>query len=155
MNNFTANDPKRTYYCLLMQRILFLLLSAICVYQPVYALESINELEWSSRIILVRVPEESQEVLNALKKLNYEIQDRDIYWFVFIKESIETNYEGKIKENFYRNTLDTYFSDSEINVILIGKDGGIKQKGKYLDLHGIFDLIDTMPMRQMEMRKSS
>ena len=150
-----ANAPKRTYYCLLIQRISFLLFLAICAYQPVYALESINELEWSSRIILIRASGESQEVLNALKKLNYEIQDRDIYWFVFIKERIETNYEGKIKENFYKDTLDTYFSDSEINVILIGKDGGIKQKGKHLDLHGIFDLIDTMPMRQMEMRKSN
>ena len=135
-----------------MQRILFLVILTIFAYQPVYALENINELEWSSRIILVRVPEDSQEVLNALKKLNYEIQDRDIYWFVFTGKSIETNYEGKIKENFYRDTLDTYFSDSETNVILIGKDGGIKQKGKYLDLQGIFDLIDTMPMRQMEIR---
>ncbi len=138
-----------------MQKILILILLAICTYQPINALESIDELEWSSRIILVRAFGESEEVLNALRKLDYEIQDRDIYWFVFVEENTETNYKGEIQEYFHRETLNTYFSDTETNVVLIGKDGGIKQKLKHLDLQGIFDLIDTMPMRQMEMRESN
>lgn len=138
-----------------MKTISFLVLVIICAFQPSNALERINELEWSSRIILVRVLGESDEVLNALKKLDYEIKDREIYWFVFIEGNIETNYKGEIQENFHTDTLKTYFSDTEENVVLIGKDGGIKQKLKHLDLQDIFDLIDTMPMRKMEMKKSN
>ncbi|MBT8125549.1 MAG: DUF4174 domain-containing protein, partial [Gammaproteobacteria bacterium] len=104
--------------------------------------------------ILVRAIGESGEDLKALKKLDYEILDRDIYWFVFTDSSIETNYKGELQDNFYRVTLNNYFTDTETNVVLIGKDGGIKQKGKHLDLQGLFDLIDTMPMRQLEMRKN-
>ncbi len=149
----SAYEPKRTCCCFFMLRISFLVLFTICIFQPINALERINELEWSSRIILVRAFGESEEVLKALRKLDYEIQDRDIYWFVFIEENIETNYKDEIQENFHKDTLKTYFSDTETNVVLIGKDGGIKQKLKLLDLQGIFDLIDTMPMRQMEMRE--
>lgn len=137
-----------------MQRISFLALIMMCAYQPIYALESLSELEWNSRVILVRAIGESGEVLNALKKLDYEILDRDIYWFIFTGSSIETNYKGGLQENFYRDTLNNYFTDTETNVVLIGKDGGIKQEGKHLDLQGLFDLIDTMPMRQLEMRKN-
>ena len=136
-----------------MLRISFLVLFTICIFQPINALERINELEWSSRIILVRAFGESEEVLKALRKLDYEIQDRDIYWFVFTDENLETNYSGEIQENFYIDTLQTYFSDPETNMVLIGKDGSIKKKLKHLDLQVIFDLIDTMPMRQMEMRE--
>ena len=137
-----------------MQRILFFVLLIIITCQPIYALESISELEWSSRIILIQEFEEPEKVLDALKKYDPEIRDRDIYWFVFLEKRVESNFNGEIKEKFYKDSLDKYFSDSETHVVLIGKDGGVKKKGKDLDLEGIFDLIDTMPMRQMEMEKS-
>ena len=137
-----------------MSRTLSLVLLTSFACQPLYALESISELQWGSRIILVQENEESENVLDTLRKHEFEIHDRDIYWFVFLEESMETNYKAEIEENFYRDTLDNYFSDSQTNVVLIGKDGGIKKKGKYLDLPGLFDLIDSMPMRQMEMQES-
>jgi len=40
----------------------------------------------------------------------------------------------------------------EVSVVLIGKDGGIKQRSQGLDVAGIFALIDTMPMRKREKR---
>ncbi len=137
-----------------MVRILFLVLLIIITCQPIYALESISELNWNSRIILIQEYEEPEKVLHALKKYDPEIRDRDIYWFVFLEKRVESNFNGEIKEKFYKESLDKYFSDTETNVVLIGKDGGVKKKGKDLDLEGIFDLIDTMPMRQMEMEKS-
>jgi hypothetical protein len=153
--NLAYRDLVQTCCSLFMQRHSFLILFIICVFQPINALERINELEWNSRIILIHALGESEEVLKTLRKLDYEIHDRDIYWFVFIEENIETNYKGDIQENFHRDILKTYFSDTETNVVLIGKDGDIKQKLKHLNLQGIFDLIDTMPMRQMEMRESN
>jgi hypothetical protein len=43
----------------------------------------------------------------------------------------------------------------DLTVLLLGKDGGLKlrQTGR-LDLEAVFALIDTMPMRQREMRHS-
>ncbi|MFK7816853.1 MAG: DUF4174 domain-containing protein [Gammaproteobacteria bacterium] len=35
----------------------------------------------------------------------------------------------------------------------MGKDGDVKLKDKHLDFKSIFNLIDTMPMRQLEMKK--
>ena len=151
----TAYDTKHKCCFLHIQRISFLVLFTICTFQPINALENINELEWSSRIILIRAFGESNEVLNAVRRLDNEIKDRNIYWFVFIEKNIETNYKGEIQMKFHRDTLKAYFSDAETNVVLVGKDSGIKQKSKHLDLQDIFDLIDTMPMRQLEMRENN
>ncbi|WP_202405758.1 MULTISPECIES: DUF4174 domain-containing protein [Halomonadaceae] len=49
-----------------------------------------------------------------------------------------------------RKTLSAQPDD--VSVVLIGKDGGVKQRSRGLDVAGIFSLIDTMPMRQREMR---
>ena len=136
-----------------MSRISFLIIFIVFAHQLAYALESIRELVWNSRIILVRATAESEELLNTLKKLDHEIQDRDIYWFVFSGKSIETNYQGDLLEKFYSDTLNKYFTNIETNVVLIGKDGDIKRKAENLDLQSLFDLIDTMPMRQLEMRQ--
>ena len=39
-------------------------------------------------------------------------------------------------------------------MILIGKDGGVKRVFPSSDqIHEVFDLIDTMPMRKIEMRR--
>ncbi|MFL2997266.1 MAG: DUF4174 domain-containing protein [Candidatus Neomarinimicrobiota bacterium] len=39
-------------------------------------------------------------------------------------------------------------------MILIGKDGGVKRVFSSSDqIHKVFDLIDTMPMRKIEMRR--
>lgn len=43
---------------------------------------------------------------------------------------------------------------NRFTVILVGKDGGIKLKrNEQTDLRQIFTLIDSMPMRQNEMRQ--
>ena len=38
-----------------------------------------------------------------------------------------------------------------MKIILIGKDGGIKMEKEEFDLSAIYELIDSMPMRQQEM----
>ena len=47
-------------------------------------------------------------------------------------------------------------SEGAFSLILVGKDGGIKLKsGDQVDLTEVFELIDSMPMRQGEMQKKS
>ena len=47
------------------------------------------------------------------------------------------------------------FSGEKLQLVLIGKDGGVKrrQSGDQIGLESLFALIDTMPMRRQEMRK--
>ena len=114
-------------------------------------LDSINQLKWDSRIILVRSINNLEEILFALKMADNEILDRHINWFVFSHNDIYTNYEGDIAESFQKDTVDKYFSADGFSIVLIGKDGGIKEKTKTLNLNAIFELIDSMPIRQIEM----
>ena len=123
--------------------------------QEILALEGIEELEWNNRIILIHSGDESNEIIDRLKHYHHEIKDRHIYWFVLSNQVIHTNYEDTLSENLYNKTLKVYFQDNEFNILLIGKDGGIKQEQKTLDLEKIFALIDTMPMRQQEMLRQS
>jgi hypothetical protein len=134
-----------------MLRIFTLIVALVCFQQTTQALESINDFKWDHRIILIRTSSDAEQILNALKQQVHEIKDRDIYWFVFSNESIESNYQCVLEENFYSNIFETYFVNDEIKTILIGKDGGIKNTSDTLDLQNLFDLIDTMPMRQLEM----
>ncbi len=136
-----------------MKRISLLVVLFICIIYPINALERIDQFKWNARIILFRATGGIEEVLNRLRNVEYEIQDRGIYWFLFAGSHLETNYKGEIQENFYKETLQNYFNHAENNMILIGKDGNIKKISKNLDLQSIFDLIDTMPMRQLEMRQ--
>ena len=114
-------------------------------------LESINQLKWDNRVILVRSMNNLEDILSALKIADSKIQDRHINWFVFSQSDIYTNYEGDIAESFQKDTVDKYFSADGFSIVLIGKDGGIKEKTKTLNLNAIFELIDSMPMRQIEM----
>ena len=41
------------------------------------------------------------------------------------------------------------------NIMLIGKDGGVKMEGPNVTLQAMFDKIDTMPMRRREMTRDS
>ena len=134
-----------------MPKIFILILVLIVVNQKAYALENISELKWNNRIILVRLIDESREYLNTLNSFKDDIQERDIYWFLFSDDKIETNYQGSLEDKFYNLMLEKYFKDTKTNVVLIGKDGCIKQNNGYLDLKELFDLIDSMPMRQLEM----
>ena len=44
--------------------------------------------------------------------------------------------------------------EESFRIVLIGKDGGVKlDQAKGISIQEVFDLIDTMPMRQAEIRK--
>ena len=84
-------------------------------------------------------------------QMKAELHERDVIWFVIQKGTVETNLNEQISVNFQRNMLKEYFESNEINVVLIGKDGGVKKTQADLDLNELCELIDTMPMRKLEM----
>ena len=131
-----------------------LFLNTIYLIAQELTLESVDQLRWNSRIILVKVDSDDQITLSTLEKANDAINERHINWFVFSGNSFYSNYEDRIGRNFQANTLADYFKEDK-NVLLLGKDGGVKLVADNLQLDEIFELIDSMPMRQMEMTTQS
>jgi hypothetical protein len=112
---------------------------------------------WKYRILLVFSPTDSNsdfEVFNqSLERQISEVKLRDLIVLrvfetppSFIEDKpLSPGDAEKLRDRF--RVRSGYFT-----VILIGKDGGVKMIGEdQVKLQEIFDLIDTMPMRQHEM----
>ena len=120
------------------------------------SLESLKQFQWSNRIVLVRLNserEQNSELLANFDLYEFEIEDRDIYWFVLDDELSHSNYPGEISDQFATYLLATYFQNTTVNSVLIGKDGGVKDRSAELNLPELFVLIDGMPMRRAEMQR--
>ena len=74
-----------------------------------------------------------------MKENNCEILNRDLLHLHLSKD-------GKTGNNMTAN-------DQSFRILLIGKDGGIKyESNRSVPLLYLFEMIDTMPMRQDEMQ---
>jgi hypothetical protein len=118
-------------------------------------LDPLKSHRWQNRIILHTTDAESTDALtNALERYEKEIKNRDL---VFVdletvtakprKHHLELDM-GSIKS--LRKTLNATPGKTEL--ILLGKDGGIKERIDRIDLKHLFAVIDQMPMRRAEMR---
>ena len=118
-------------------------------------LTSLEQLEWSNRIIVIKPAQNPslQKEIAQLKQRNAEIDDRDIIWFTLSDKTLVSNYPGKIAAQLQQQLL-SLLPKSQAQVVLIGKDGGIKDKNNELNLSRIFSLIDQMPMRIAEMNEN-
>ena len=98
---------------------------------------------WKNRIILTFADDEDHPDLIKLKvemkENNCEILNRDLLHFHFSNEGKTGNH--------------TTTNDQSFRILLIGKDGGIKyESNRSVSLIQLFELIDSMPMRQDEMQ---
>lgn len=134
--------------------ILFLYIASNYTYAQDLVLDSIEQLRWNSRVILVKIDNDDQVTLSTLRKSSNEINERDINWFVFSDDSFYSNYEDRIGRNFQASIVEEYFETNK-NIVLLGKDGYVKLRSESLELEEIFNLIDSMPMRQLEMSSQS
>ena len=110
---------------------------------------SLERFKWNKRIIL-SYPNDSQkwaEQLKAMRSRHLEIKDRDL--MILRLDANLSSYDEAQREKLMENYKLTKGSH-----ILIGKDGQVKdrQNGD-LNLEKWFKLIDTMPMRQSEMKR--
>ena len=117
------------------------------------SLGELKSLKWSNRIILVSSNGYAEQIIRQLESRNLDIVDRDILWFLFHKDNIETNYSGEISQNFSTFIKSEFFKDLATRVVLLGKDGGVKEVSDELNLSALFALIDGMPMRRAEINQ--
>ena len=98
---------------------------------------------WKNRIILTFADDEDHADLIRLKvemkENNCEILNRNLLHFHFTNDGKSGNLTTK--------------NDQSFRILLFGKDGGIKyESNRFVSLTQLFELIDSMPMRQDEMQ---
>ncbi len=116
------------------------------------AVRVLEGFQWEKRLILVRAEQaERREIVSRFEDQHVAIVERDIVWFVFEGDTVETNYEGSLPGDFAGRIGETDYWKVGDRVLLIGKDGGVKARQEALDLEDLFRRIDSMPMRRAEM----
>lgn len=131
--------------------ILLMLLSPIAWAEVIQSLHSLSELKWKNRLILINAGDDINTYQDELSQRDAEINDRDIVWFLIKQSSLSTNYTGTVTDNLTREVRQK-LQHHNSSVLLMGKDGGVKTTQTQLILNLIFSEIDSMPMRQRELK---
>lgn len=104
--------------------------------------------QWKNRVILLYSPSTGQEMLRKQQEILDEdeaaLKDRDLVVLHITPES----------GNSFQQIQSRYNLKDSFTFVLLGKDGGVKKQSEELvSLEALFSLIDSMPMRQAEMRR--
>ena len=142
--------------------VIFFILIGLAVWAPKETLSmDLTQFQWKNRLLLIFAQDGNhplfQDLQSQILAQKAEVDDRDLIVF-------EVPAQGPARMN--DSTLDRKEADSirnhfaipsdEYSLILVGKDGGIKLKRKdQVDLKEVFELIDSMPMRQREMQQKN
>jgi len=113
---------------------------------------------WENRLLIIACSEaELLEVTSTLKQASQGIAERDLLWFVLSGGTLISNQTEPVQMGMHDLLKQTFFSEQDdgFQLRLVGKDGGVKTRSQSLDLDQIFALVDSMPMRQAEMRAMS
>lgn len=116
--------------------------------------QGLEQYRWEHRLVLIMNPEGERPLehkqFEIFKAYKNEIMDRDLILFV-VTDSKVFDTDGNSVELSKNQFPYSNFS----GLILIGKDSGVKLRKPFLvSPQEIFDLIDSMPMRRAEMKKS-
>ena len=103
----------------------------------------LNQYLWKNRLILTFAEDEDHPDLIMLKvemkENECELLNRDLLHFHFSNDGKTGNHKTA--------------NDQSFRILLIGKDGKIKyESNRLVSLIHLFELIDSMPMRQDEMQ---
>lgn len=116
---------------------------------------SMDEYEWSHRpLVVFSTDSEHRELRERIGAAWSDFVDRDMVLVWVEGERVEVR-DGSKKAIFGSSAAESLRRDFRIeahSVFLVGKDGGVKSQGDAtVELARIFELIDSMPMRQQEM----
>ena len=120
-------------------------------------LENLSDLKWKYRILIISDAQNEiylKEKMNNISKYGQEIIARDL--IIFYENNENIYYNSTLMSKSFKESIMSLTSQyqNDRKMILIGKDGGVKRVFQSSDqIHEVFDLIDTMPMRKIEMRR--
>jgi len=138
----------------------FLMVNAFSIlfFMPLGA-QIFDEHRWRDRLLILYADQESGKQLagwkEALEKEEAELEERDLKIYVLRPDQMEAPEGAVVGPGDVDRILEAYrLKGDETAWVLIGKDGGEKMRGTdNLTLEEIFRRIDSMPMRQQEMRE--
>ena len=115
-------------------------------------MNDINELKWNNRVLVIKNDKKNNFSLR-INSLKQEFDERD-FVLVYINEQNTFVHNKKMSKNFSQSLLKIIKNiDDDQNIILIGKDGKIKNSYSSVnELEKILSDVDKMPMRIYEMQ---
>ena len=132
---------------ILRRRQAFLLFVALAVSLSIMNAKDLDELRWKKRVLLIYAPEGSGKQLGrqeeVLRSQAAELVERDVTQIVLRARTEDPKIVRRFK-----------LSGAGFTLLLIGKDGGEKLRShEVVSPQTLYRLIDSMPMRQEEMRE--
>lgn len=115
-------------------------------------LKQLSALEWQYRVVIVAPSTSIESLRKQFRDAKKEIDARDLIWLMVNGETLESNYSEGVAVELL-NDVRALLRQQQANVVLIGKDGGVKYRASHLNLDDVMGRIDMMPMRQVEMRE--
>ena len=133
------------------------LMAALALAMGSYA-DVLSRFRWEYRVLVVFAKADNVESIRAqLDSIEAGVLDRHIRWFLVDGDYVLTNYGGDLTQDFsVQLTRQLSNKDKgDLEVVLVGKDGGVKYRAATLEPDAIFRTIDSMPMRQAEMQRQA
>lgn len=136
-----------------MTRLLVALIFVL-VSSQVFAMNSLSDLTWKKRVIIVFADDGDKRLerqVKILTDLRAELEERDLVVISIINDEASTAFGNVAKPDAAALRDEADVKKGSFQVILVGKDGGIKFRSDTVvpDVE-LFDVIDRMPMRQAE-----
>ena len=119
---------------------------------------SLSDYQWENRLLVVSSPTAdepkfSQQLQQVIASIS-EFAERDLVLIRLATDGTSHAGERKLASTQVEAIrAELGIAAGAFAVLLVGKDGGVKlAKNSVVPMHDIYALIDTMPMRQQEMR---
>ena len=119
----------------------------------------LKSFEWENRVLVVGGNGlKYQNQFDNLEGNKNEYTERDMVVILINKDESKISYDGLnvLNKLDYESTLSIRkrFNFDNFNLILIGKDGGVKyNNNEPVKINKIFEIIDKMPMRMQEIKE--
>ena len=122
--------------------------------------DDLSRYRWRHRLLLIFSPSaqtpDFQQLANQLKQQREGVADRDLLVFSIMSDGQSRVGENVLSKQEAENLRRRFqVTNEEFRVVLIGKDGTVKLSEPAVKLSEVFALIDSMPMRQREMREKA
>jgi hypothetical protein len=121
----------------------------------------LRQYQWKNRLLFVFAPTREEPPFKALHDSivarKADVEDRDLVVFEVLESDPSTRDGEPLDPASARQLRERFGAPAgEFSVVLVGKDGGVKlDRQDRTSLDEIFALIDSMPMRQHEMRRQN
>lgn len=116
--------------------------------------QDLSKHRWENRLLLILTVEQNhplvQKQLDELQENRQGVEERRLLTYLITPERYQLQLDG---EKWQPNSAFTKYSSGKAYEVVVGLDGSIKQrKFGLFKASKLFSIIDSMPMRQAEMR---